>query len=98
MGEPGKTFSVDVGCKGPADCSIAWVPVDCCGTSRATGVAKAAEPHVLRQLAECREVPSCECLAQSTLLDNGERADEPQDIALECRRGRCVTRSNSDAR
>jgi hypothetical protein len=35
-------------------------------------------------------------LAKPTQLDTGEQSQEPQDIALECQRGRCVTRLRPD--
>jgi hypothetical protein len=90
------TYRVD--CRASADCSVAWASVDCCGTARALGAAKAAEPQLTGQLAQCPGRASCECLAGPTLLDSGERASGgPEDIALECQRGRCVTRLRDGA-
>jgi hypothetical protein len=92
LGEAEMRLSYDIGCSAPDDCRVVWAPVDCCGTSRAMGVRRADESNLKRALQACPQRATCECLAQPTLLDSGERCFEPNDIMLACERGRCVTR------
>lgn len=85
VAEPHPARSRD--CVTADDCEISWSYLDCCGSGAATGVRKGtARPAV----APARI--SCECLAQPTLLDDGQAAEDPAQIELACDAGTCTTR------
>ncbi len=91
LGRPSSSLKYEVSCDEPSDCRIGWLSLDCCGSARAVGVAAKAEGRFKRSVAACSDVPSCECLAEPTVLDSGEKTEQPADIALACRKGRCFT-------
>jgi hypothetical protein len=91
LGEPDTRLTYDVTCQTADDCSIAWAPLDCCGAAHALGVSKSAEPRLKRELAPCQANALCECLAQPTLTDSGERVEQAAEIVVNCEQGRCRT-------
>lgn len=91
LGEPDTRLTYDVTCQRADDCSIAWAPLDCCGSAHALGVSKSGEPKLKRELFPCQANALCECLAQPTLTDSQERVEQAADVVVGCEQGRCRT-------
>jgi hypothetical protein len=91
LGQPETRVTYDVTCQSASDCSIAWALLDCCGTAHAVGVSEAAEPKLKQQLVPCQANGVCECLAQPTLTDSGERVEQAAEVVVSCAQGRCRT-------
>lgn len=83
--------SFDRACEVPEDCSLGVHRIDCCGTSRAIGIAERDRARFSELEAACRrELGECMCRAGPTVADDGSTAfsDMP---AVACLAGTCVS-------
>ena len=79
-------------CDTSAECDVAWLPLDCCGTMRAAGVRWGSREALEKEVRDARPfAASCECLAGPTLLDSGQTADALTDLVVTCASRVCTT-------
>jgi hypothetical protein len=82
----------DKGCRTVNDCMMLPVAWDCCGSLLFAGVSKRAARRYLLLNHRCRPVLKwCDCPPGDYRAEDFKTSQDPADIRLECRRGRCRT-------
>jgi hypothetical protein len=81
-------------CTQSADCAFELLPVDCCGTARAVGVAASDARRVGRAAMLCAaQLGSCDCLPQGVQTDDGQVVPGAEQVSVSCQRGACRTQA-----
>jgi hypothetical protein len=78
------------GCGKAADCTIAVVTIDCCGSRAAVGINVNDVPLLEEAETKCARAARCDCNQNPTRADDGESADLGA-IQVACDTGVCRT-------
>lgn len=82
----------DRSCRGDADCFVAQHQTDCCGNSRAMGLAVSQRDAFTAAERICSAMyPGCGCPARPPVADDGMIAVPPAMIVAACRSGLCTS-------
>ena len=83
----------DKTCATPSDCAIGVHQTDCCGATRAIGIAQAEQVRFAADEKTCEDqYPACGCPASPTVAEDGRSAATPgATIAVDCLSGACTT-------
>lgn len=82
----------DRSCRGDADCFVAQHQTDCCGNSRAMGLAVSQRDAFTAAERICSAMyPGCGCPARPPVADDGMTALPPAMIVAACRSGLCTS-------
>lgn len=82
----------DRSCRGDADCFVAQHQTDCCGNSRAMGLAVSQRDAFAAAERVCSAMfPGCGCPARPPVADDGMTAVSPATIVAACRSGLCTS-------
>ena len=98
-GDVGRVFAcesdsavvADASCAVAADCTTTIVRTDCCGSSRATGIAVDDVDRFNADYATCNaNQPICDCIPGDLAADDGS-VDVGDPVTVDCLAGRCVS-------
>jgi hypothetical protein len=82
----------DRSCGVDDSCAIVSRQTDCCGSFALLGVVSAeVERFEVAAQACSGQYPDCDCPTQPIATDSGDEAQNPADVAIECRDGVCTT-------
>ena len=82
----------DKSCRTVNDCMMLPVSWDCCGSLIFAGINRRSARRYLLLNHKCRPVLNwCDCPPGAYHAEDFKTSDDPADILLECRRGRCRT-------
>lgn len=82
----------DKSCAAPADCSIQYHQIDCCGTFKAIGMNSSEVPAFTAAEAQCTsQYPACGCAGGPTQTEDGKSVQDMSMILITCDNGACNT-------
>ena len=82
----------DKSCGNEADCALVFHTINCCGTDVAWGINADEVPAFEAAEAICdSQYPGCGCPAQATEAEDGNTSWDPNDFAVQCDGGTCMS-------